>query len=41
MTERKLGSVGAMRRFEPHPYQEDAIAFLLQNAGSALFLDPG
>ena len=30
-----------MRRFEPHPYQLDAIQFVLSNDGAGLLLDPG
>ena len=27
--------------FEPHPYQEESIKFLLKNPEAGLFLDPG
>ena len=30
-----------MKRYEPHPYQEDAIRFVLEHPGAGLFLNPG
>jgi len=41
MSKEQLKELELPQKWQPHPYQEKAKAFLLENAAAGLFLDPG